>query len=132
MMHLTWHLLLPMPLCLFLKMRSTSLSMSPPTKVCLLDPIPTFLLKDCLDILLPFITKLVNYSLIQGSFPNAFKKAVVTPLPRNDLKNNSPLSGLCLLVEPSVVKKLTSHINNKLDNPHQLVSRVTLLKLLYC
>ena len=64
-----------------------------PTKSCSLDPVPTFLLKDCLDILLPSITKLVNYSLIEGSFPNSFKKAVVTPLikkaslPRNDLKN---------------------------------------------
>ena len=51
-----------------------------PTKSCSLDPIPTFLLKDCLDILLSSITKLVNYSLIEGSFPNSFKKAVVTPL----------------------------------------------------
>ena len=45
-----------------------------PTKPCPLDPIPTFLLKDCLDILLS-ITKLVNYSLINGSFPSAFKRA---------------------------------------------------------
>ena len=51
-----------------------------PTKSCSLDPIPTFLLKDCLDILLSSITKLVNHSLIEGSFPNSFKKAVVTPL----------------------------------------------------
>ena len=73
------------------------------TKSCSLDPIPTFLLKDCLDILLPSITKLVNYFLIDGSFPNAFKKAVVTPLikkaslPRNNLKNYCPVSGLCFL-----------------------------------
>ena len=49
-----------------------------PTKSCSLDPIPTFLLEDCLDIL-PSITKLVNYSLIEASFPNSFKKVVVTP-----------------------------------------------------
>ena len=66
-----------------------------PTKSCPLDPIPTFLLKDCLDILLPSITKLVNYSLIEGSFPSTFKKAVVTPLIkkvsllRNDLNGSS-------------------------------------------
>ena len=71
-----------------------------PTKSCSLDPIPTFLLKDCLDILLSSITKLVNYSLIEGSFPNSFKKVVVTPLikkaslPRDDLKNYRPVSGL--------------------------------------
>ena len=98
------------------------------SKSCPLDPIPTFLLKDCLDILLPSITKLVNYSLIDGSFPSAFKRAVVTrhikkvSLPRNDLKNYRRVSGLCFLsklVERVVAKQLTSHINNhKLDNPH--------------
>ena len=97
-----------------------------PTKSCSLDPIPTFLLKDCLDILLSSIT---NHSLIEGSFPNSFKKAVVTPLikkaslPRDDLKNYRPVSGLCFLsklVERVVARQLTSHINNnKLDNPHQ-------------
>ena len=40
-----------------------------PTKLCPLDPLPTFLLKDCLDILLPSITKLVNYFLMDSSFP---------------------------------------------------------------
>ena len=100
-----------------------------PTKSCSLYPIPTFLLKDCLDILLSSITKLVNYSLIEGSFPNSFKKAVITPLikkaslPRDDLKNYRPVSGLCFLsklVERVVARQLTSHINNnKLDNPHQ-------------
>ena len=33
-----------------------------PTKSCTLDPIPTFLLKNCLDELLPIITTLVNAS----------------------------------------------------------------------
>ena len=85
--------------------------------------------KDCLDILLSSITKLVNYSLIEGSFPNSFKKAVVTPLikkaslPKDDLKNYRPVSGLCFLsklVEQVVDRQLTSHINNnKLGNPHQ-------------
>ena len=116
-----------------------------PTKSCPLDPIPTFILKDCLDILLPSVTKLVNYSLIDGSFPSAFKRAVVTPLikkaslPRNDIKNYRPVSGLCFLsklVERVVAKQLTSHINNnKLDNPNQtnqFISQDTPLKQLYC
>ena len=100
-----------------------------PTKLCLLDPMPTFLLKDCLGIPLPSITNLVNFSLIEGSFPNALKKAVVTPLikkaslPKNDRKNYCPVSGLSFLsksVERVAAKQLTSDINNiKLDNPHQ-------------
>ena len=100
-----------------------------PTKSCSLDPIPTSLLKDCLDILLPSITKLVNYPFIEGSFPNSFKKVVVIPLikkaslPRNNLKNYRPVSGFCFLsklVEQVIAKQLKSHTNNnKLDNPHQ-------------
>ena len=37
---------------------------SSPTKSCLLDPWRTFLIKECIDILLPSITKLVNSSLM--------------------------------------------------------------------
>ena len=45
-----------------------------------LDPVPTFLLKDCVEILLMSITKLVNLSLAEGVFPQKFNKTVVTPL----------------------------------------------------
>ena len=100
-----------------------------PNKSYLLDPVPTFLLKDCVDILLSFITKLVNLSLVNGVFPQQFKKAVATPLikkaslPNEDLKNYRPVSGLCFmskLVERVVVKQIMQHINsNNLDNPHQ-------------
>ena len=37
-----------------------------PTKSSLLDPWPTFLIKECIDILLPSLTKLVNCSLMEG------------------------------------------------------------------
>ena len=69
-----------------------------PTKSCLMDPLPTFLIKECIDILLPSITKLVNCSLWEGLVPDGFKKAVVTPLikkaslPVEDLKNYRPVS----------------------------------------
>ena len=43
-----------------------------PTKSCLLDPLPTFLI---IDILLPFITKLVNCSLHEVLVPDGFKKS---------------------------------------------------------
>ena len=100
-----------------------------PTKSCLLDPVPTSLLKDCVEILLLSNTKLVNLALAEGVFPQKFKKAVVTPLikeasvPNEDLQNYSPVSGLCFmsnLVERVVVKQLMQHINsNNLDNPRQ-------------
>ena len=40
--------------------------MKSPSKSCLLDPWPTFLVKECIDILLPSITRLVNCSLSEG------------------------------------------------------------------
>ena len=100
-----------------------------PTKSCLLDPLPTFLIKECIDILLPSLTKLVNCSLMEGCVPDAFKSAVVTPLikkpnlPSNDLKNYRPVSGLSFiskLVERVVAKQLLEHIHvHNLDNPYQ-------------
>ena len=55
-------------------------------KSCGLDPIPTKLLLDCLqiDVLLPIITKMINYSLENGDFPAAWKNALVLPLLKKD------------------------------------------------
>ena len=100
-----------------------------PTKSCLLDPLPTFLIKECMDILLPLITKLVNCSLSERLLPNGLKKAVVTPLikkaslPVEDLKNYRPVSGLSFiskLVERVVAKQLVDNIHkHDLDNSYQ-------------
>ena len=100
-----------------------------PTKSCLLDPLPTFLIKECIDILLPSITKLVNCSLREGLVPDGFKKAVVTPLikkaslPVEDVKNYRPVSGLSFiskLLECEVAKQLVDHIHRQgLDNSYQ-------------
>ena len=47
---------------------------------CVLDPIPTTLLKKNLDDLVPLICRIVNDSLLSGSVPRQFKVAVVIPL----------------------------------------------------
>ena len=49
-------------------------------KQCSSDPIPTWLLKECLDSLLPVLTLLVNKSLQIGYFPEEWKNALVKPL----------------------------------------------------
>jgi len=51
-----------------------------PTKSCALDPFPTFLLKELIDVLLPHLTAMVNASLREGRLPSTQKYAVVTPL----------------------------------------------------
>ena len=103
--------------------------MKSPTKPCLLDPWPTFLVKECIDILLPSITRLVNCSLSEGVVPDEFKKAIVTPLikksslPPNDLKNYRLVSGLGFkskLVERVVASQLNDHVSlNGLENVRQ-------------
>ena len=44
-----------------------------PTKSCLLDPVPTNILKDCLDELLPILSTTINLSLESGFFPDIWK-----------------------------------------------------------
>ena len=40
-----------------------------PTKSCSLDPWPTFLVKECVDILINPLTQMINMSLSEGYFP---------------------------------------------------------------
>ena len=47
---------------------------------CRLDPVPTWLLKSCLDVLVPPITEVVNLSLLSGHVPENWRTAVVIPL----------------------------------------------------
>ena len=98
-----------------------------PTKSCALDAIPTFLLKQCLDVLLPCLTTIVNQSLSSASVPVALKQAMVTPLlkkPSADpdvLSNNRPVSNLPFIskvLEKVVSARLSIHKkeNNLYEN----------------
>ena len=51
-----------------------------PAKSCGLDPVPTWLLKQRAECLVPIITGIVNTSLADGVFPDQFKTAQVCPL----------------------------------------------------
>ncbi|XP_071818929.1 uncharacterized protein [Apostichopus japonicus] len=51
-----------------------------PRKHCVNDPIPTWLLKECAEVILPFLTMVINMSLQHGYFPPVWKNAVVTPI----------------------------------------------------
>jgi len=92
--------------------------MSSASKTCTLDPIPTHILKDCLDTLLPSITKIINLSLAASKFPDCFKVAAVSPLLKkanldpNNLKNFRPVSNLPFIskiLEKVVAKRLLDH-----------------------
>ena len=98
------------------------------TTQCLLDPIPTKLLKECIHALLPMITKIVNLSLSQGIMPPCLKKAVVVPLLKKPslnqevLKHFRPVSNLPYLskvIERVVAKRIRDHMD--INNLHELL-----------
>ena len=102
-------------------------------KTCELDPLPTSLLTNCLDELLPHFTAIINDSILTGNFPSLFKKAIVKPLlkkPSLDseiLKNYRPVSNLSFLskiTEKVVLHQLSEHLkNNNLLYPLQSAYR---------
>ncbi len=53
-----------------------------PNKYCeLLDPIPTTNpFKECIDKMLPLLTKIINLSLKLGDMPTSLKKAIIKPM----------------------------------------------------
>lgn len=94
------------------------LIISSASKSCILDPIPTYLLKECLDSLLPIITRIVNLSLLSCTVPDCFKTAAVTPLLKktsldsNHLQNYRPVSNLPYLskiLEKVVLEQINNH-----------------------
>ena len=50
------------------------------SKSCMNDPMPTTLLKDTIDELLPVLIKIVYLSILHGKIPTVYKNAVLTPL----------------------------------------------------
>ncbi len=90
------------------------------SKSCDLDPIPTWLLKDCIDSLLPVITKIINLSLSSSTVPDNFKEALLSPLIKKALmdseifKHYRPISNLSFiskLVEKVVAIRTKQHMS---------------------
>jgi len=104
-----------------------------PSKSCSLDPIPTWLLKQNMCTISPFITRIVNSALQNGVFPDCLKKAIVIPvlkkqnLDANILKNYRPVSNIHFLskvIETIVASRLKDYITiHKLHDPFQSAYR---------
>ena len=85
-----------------------------------IDPIPTFLLKECIDELLPLITEIINTSLELGAVPDVLKHAVIKPLLKKlglalEEKNYRPVSNLSYiskLIEDAALKQYTDHLES--------------------
>ena len=65
------------------------LVLSAPCKPC--DPVPTSLVKDCIDILVTPMASNVNLSLSGGCFPSHFKSTLVFPLLKKPTLNKDYL-----------------------------------------
>ena len=99
----------PVTACIFSQFTEVSVKsvkstiMASNSKTCSLDPIPTSLLKDCIDFLAPTVTYLVNASFFCGVFPSTLKHGRVTPvLKKNALdpevfKSDRPITNLPFL-----------------------------------
>ncbi len=87
------------------------------SKSCELDPLPTWLLKECLDELLPTLTAIINKSLKEAHVPKSFKSSLIRPLIKkpsldpNILKNYRPVSNL-----PFLSKILEKIVDSRLEN----------------
>ena len=93
--------------------------MTSPTKSCSLDPVPTFLLREFIDLLLPYVTAMVNASLVQGRLPVSQRHAIVTPrlkkqgLDASNMSNYRPVSNLSFMskvMERAVSSRLNDYL----------------------
>ena len=98
-----------------------------PKRFCQLDPLPASLFSECIDVLLPYITSIVNESLRSGGFPCEFKEALITPVLKkrnldiNVLNNYRPVSNLPFIskiIERIVCRQIEAHMtqNNLREN----------------
>ena len=93
-----------------------------------IDPLPVYLLKECIDEFLPIITEIINTSLDIGIVPNILKHALIKPLLKKlnlELikKNYRPVSNLSFiskLIEAAVVDQYIEHLSiNNINDIHQ-------------
>jgi hypothetical protein len=92
--------------------------MNMPTKSCELDPVPTWVVKACIDQLARPLTHMVNLSLQQATFLHCWKRALVKPIIKKPsgektYDNYRPVSNLefvSKVVESCVTKELTAFL----------------------
>jgi hypothetical protein len=91
-----------------------------PSKFCLLDTFPSWLVKDNLQTLLPVITQIVNISLASGVFPESLKTSIINPiykkstLDANELKSYRPIANMKFLskiIEKAASCQVIDHVD---------------------
>ena len=107
------------------------------------DPVPTWLVKSCLDVLAPSITEMVYLSLLSGGVPEIWRTAVVIlllkkPGPDFVYKNFRPISNLSFIskvVEKAALQLLLVYCEKNapfpIANSSQASISITRQRLLY-
>ena len=89
-------------------------------KPSVLDPVPGIVMSDCLHVLLPAITRIVNLSLTTGIVPPKMKEASLSPflkqpsLSHEEFLKYRPISNLAFIskcTEKVVASRLNEHVN---------------------
>ena len=100
------------------ELRRTILASAP--KTCNLDPVPTFILQELVDTLLPFLTVLCNRSLCEGVLPASQKRSILVPVIKaegldvNEPTNFRPIANVSFLskiIEKIVAAQLTHYLD---------------------
>ena len=95
-------------------------------KTCPLDPIPTWVVKNCSRIFAPIFCAIANLSLRTGVFPDTEKCAIITPvikrntLCKNDLNSYRPISNLSFLSK--FIERIVSLRIDRFIFSHNLMS----------
>ena len=98
--------------------QASELIIKSPNEQCIADPLPKWIIKACIDVLLPFITHIINLSLQNGSFAGAWKEAFIIPLLKNiglgiifpNLRPVSDLSFISKIAGEASAKQISSHV----------------------
>ena len=104
------------------------------SKSCVLDPLPSSIIKQCTDLLLATMTNIVNLFLREGCISTCLKSAVLSPLLKKpdadflQFKNFRPISNLkelLKIIEKSVALQLNNYLmNNNLHENFQSACKV--------
>uniref|UniRef100_A0A1A8HT42 Reverse transcriptase domain-containing protein n=1 Tax=Nothobranchius kuhntae TaxID=321403 RepID=A0A1A8HT42_NOTKU len=84
---------------------------------CLLDPLPTALIKSCLPSLLPLVSALIHASLSSGIVPSIFKTAAVTPILNKPGSDSNIFTNLCPISNLPFVSRVLEK-NSRYPAPH--------------
>ena len=90
-----------------------------------IDYVPTRVLKDCLPVILPALTNIINCSLLSSIFPANWKTSMLIPLLKEGdhetPNNNHPLS-LLVTVSKIIEKIVSKQFNSYLISKQRLTS----------